>query len=370
MRKIMVCFFLLLSVFYGSAQVVINPQIPALGLVLKSQLWSLVLINTSNHDMQVQLQILLVDAGNNQRILSGSTKTFTLSKGGTQITASEVAPVTYNVLSPGYNVDASPEGFLPVGRFNICYSVVQFVEAGAETIAEDCENITIEPIAPPQLVSPSDSETVEISRPLFQWLPPTPLSMFNNLSYDFNLVEVQHLQSSSEALQQNIPLQSQQNLNVTNLQYPVSLPELDTGKIYAWRITARSNGSSVSESETWTFRIKKNKDSVISYKMGFYAKLKSFNSAGYVVCDGNLKFEYQNQYNDKQVQFRIYDITTPKQTGLKTDSVEIAVRFGQNLLALDLGNAGLLSNKHIYLLELINSKNERWYLKFEYRKQN
>ena len=53
---------------------------------------------------------------------------------------------------------------------------------------------------------------------------------------------------------------------------------------------------------------------------------------------------------------------------LEPDSTWMDIRLGENYKQLDFTQQDLLSDKHIYLLELINSRNESWYLKFEYRK--
>jgi hypothetical protein len=369
MKTYILILLLLLKIAEVRSQVIINPQLAPLGLSQKAQLWNLSIVNASNDAMEVQVQLQLTDIRNNQKIFSATTRIFSLQKGLKQFSANDFAPITYNVLSPDYNVNSNPEGFLPIGTFNICYTVLRVPLSHIETLAEDCEAIQVEPLMPPQLVQPSDSEVVEPKRPLFSWLPPAPYNLFTNLAYDFSLVEVNNLQSSAEAIEQNIPLQTQQNLNVSNLQYPVSLPELDTGKIYAWRITARSAGNPISESEIWTFTIKKTKtDSTSSFRMNYYAKVKATDDASYIVCDGGLKFQYQNQYNDNGIPLKVWDITTSRRTEIRLDSSYAALHFGQNLINLDLTGKGLLTEKHTYLLEIINSRNEHWYLKFEYRK--
>jgi hypothetical protein len=45
----------------------------------------------------------------------------------------------------------------------------------------------------------------------------------------------------------------------------------------------------------------------------------------------------------------------------------VKLRFGYNYLLTDLLNNSGIKDKHIYLFELVNSKQEHWYLKFEYR---
>jgi len=350
------------------AQLVINPQIPPTGLTVKSQLWSLAVIN-SGGAMRAQIELSMTDLSSNQQVLTATTRVLDFPKGLRQVRMSDVTPVTYNVLAPGLNTGSGAEGFLPVGNYELCYSLVRIDEAGSERVAEQCESVVIEPLSPPQLVIPTDSERVELTRPLFTWLPPSPYTLFAKLSYDLKLVEVQSLQTGAEAVQDNMPLVQQSNLAVANLQYPVSLPELDTAKLYAWQVTARSSGLEVAKSEVWTFRVRKLfpllKDRPV---LETYAKLRRENDGSYIISNGLLRYQYLNEWNDSTVDCKLYDISSPKRSELPLDSNYIAVSYGENYNKMDLSESALLKDQHFYQLELVNSKQEHWYLKFQYRK--
>jgi len=350
------------------AQVVLNLQLPPAGLTVKSQLWNMSVVNTVSQSMRAQIELSMINVSNNQTVLTATTRVLDFPRGLKQLHAGEVAPVTYNIMASGYNVDGSPEGFLPVGTFQLCYSMIRVDQEVSERLAEECETVVIEPLSPPQLVSPADSEAVELTRPLFNWIPPSPIQLFSNLVYDFNLVEVQSLQTGADAVQQNVPLETQSNLTVTNLQYAPSLPELDTAKLYAWQITAKSAGSEVARSEVWTFKVKKEPPPTVKSFLVYYLKMKRENDAAYAVCHGTLYYEYLNESNDKTIPFKVYDVSNPAGKELALDSSLIDLHFGQHLGALDFTNTAVLKDKHIYLLELINSRKEHWYLKFQYRK--
>jgi len=367
MKKYFVLLLLGMKLTDLRAQVVLNLQLPPAGLTVKSQLWNLSVVNTANQSMQARMELSMVSVSNNQTVLTATTRTLDFPKGLKQLHAAEVAPVIYNVLASGYNIDGSPEGFLPVGTFQLCYTLVRVDLETEERVAEECETVVIEPISPPQLVSPSDSEQVELTRPLFNWLPPSPYQLFSNLVYDFNLVEVQALQTGAEAIQQNIPLETESNQLTTNLQYPASLPELDTSKLYAWQITARSGGSEVARSEIWTFRVKRNLPDSLKPPPVYYLKMKRETDAAYAISYGALYYEYLNEVNDRQIAFKIYDMADAARKELPMDSTQLDLHFGQNLGKLDFSQNNSLKGKHIYLLELINSRKEHWYLKFQYR---
>jgi len=348
------------------AQVVITLQLPPLGLTIKPQLWNMSVINTTGASMNARLQMVMTDAGTGQTALTATTPTILLPAGAKVITANTVAPLTYTA-GAGYTIDANPNGFLPVGVFNICYTLTKWTNDISEQVAEECVTAEVEPVSPPQLIQPGDSDQVIVRRPFFTWLPPTPYNTFSNLLYDYVLVEVQAMQSAADAIQQNIPVLLQSNISFTNLQYPLSMPELDTGKVYAWRVTAKNNLSPIANSEVWSFRIRKlSNDTFKTAGKGYYTQVRRSPDASYVITGNMLRFLYQQDFNSNTVQVNITDISTAAHQTVQLDSSNLAVKYGANYLSLDFDGKGL-TNKHMYLLELINERNEHWFLKFEYR---
>lgn len=369
MRKILF-FTALISLGLGAhTQVVLNLQLPPLGLTIKPQLWNLSLINTSAQEMQVRIEMVMTDVRNNQRVLTGTSKLILLPKGIKQVQLNDVLPIVYNSGSPGYAVDPSPEGFLPIGLFNICYTAIKVENDAVDRLGEECETIEIEPISPPQLMIPLDEEQVDITRPFFAWIPPSPFNSLNSLLYDWVLVEVQATQSPADALQQNVPLLSRQNLSFTSFQYPLSSPELDSSKLYAWRITAKNNMAPIGNSEVWSFRVRQfGLDSNTARAAGpYFSKLVRSEEAAYMICNGVLRYEYLNEFNEPSVEVAIFDISDAARKQVQLDSTSLPVQFGQNFQQMDLRHNNDLKDKHMYLLELINGRREKWYLKFEYR---
>jgi hypothetical protein len=370
MRKIL---FFIVLLFLGRnthAQVVLNLQLPPLGLTIKPQLWNLSLVNTSAQDLQVRIEMVMTDVSNNQRVLTGTSKLILLPRGVKQLQLSDVMPITYNPGSPGYAVDPSPEGFLPIGLFNICYTVIRVQSDEVDRLGEECETIEVEPISPPQLMMPLDEEQVDITRPFFAWIPPSPFNTLNSLLFDWVLVEVQATQSPADAIQQNVPVLSRQNISFTNLQYPLSAPELDSSKLYAWRITAKNNMSPIANSEVWSFRVRQFAPDTGSIKrsVDLFVKLNRTESAAYTLCNGVLRYEYLQEINQPHVQVAIYDISDASRKQVQLDSSSIPVRFGQNFHQIDLRSNSGMVDRHMYLMELVNGTGEKWYLKFEYRK--
>lgn len=368
MKKIILLNLSLLMSSWCHSQVVVNTQLPAAGLSLKSQLWNLSLVN-SGQEINVQIELTMTDASNNQRVLTAVSRVFKLPRGAKQLQSADLMPIVYTPGSPGYNVDARPDGFLPTGVFHICYGVTLYINDRTEQVNEECETVEIEPISPPQLVVPADNEQVELTRPFFTWLPPTPFNMFNSLVYDWVLVEVQPMQSAADALQQNLPVLTQQNIAYASLQYPLSAPELDTSKLYAWRVTAKNNISPVAVSEVWIFKVKRlSADSTIAQKpLISYSRLRRTEDASYIISNGTIRFEYLNELANSEAIIDVYDISHPSRRSISPDPNNYPMKYGQNFMEIDLRENSQLTDRHMYLLELTNAKNERWYLKFEYR---
>lgn len=349
------------------AQVILNLQLPPMGLTVKPQLWNMSLVNTGTVNVDVRVEVVLTDVSTGQRVLTGTSNVFLLPKGVKQVRVADVVPVTYSIGNPGYMVDPGQDGFLPVGVFTVCYSVIRVGEV-PEKLSEECETVEVEPVSPPQLVMPADNEELVVTRPAFTWLPPAPYNSPNSLLYDWLLVEVQPTQSAADAIQQNIPVLARGNVSFASFQYPLSMAELDTGKIYAWRITAKNNSSAIANSEVWTFRIKRDPDSKTTTPTGYFARLHKEDNAAYVLCNGILRFEYTNEVNSSEAGIKIIDISSAARKQIVLDSSTYTVRMGQNFMQLDLRDTPGMISKHMYLLELHNTTQERWYLRFEYRK--
>jgi len=367
MRQIFLLLILQALNLLSSGQVMINLQLPPSGLTVKSQLWNFSLINTGTSSINVKMQVIISDASTGQQVLTGTSKIIDLPKGIRQIQYADMTPVTYNINNSSYGVDANPDGFLPVGVFSICFTAIQSINDASDIVAEECETLEIEPISPPMLIMPADSEKVEITRPVFNWTPPIPFSLFSNLSYDWVLVEVQATQTGAIAIQQNFPLLTQSNLTSTSFQYPLGSPELDTSKLYAWQVTAKSNNNAVGKSEAWVFSINKfSRDSTSYAQQGYYVKLSKENNASYAICKGTVRYQYLNEINDSTATLLLYDLSNAANVAIGPSNNQPRLVFGENFLRWDLSSVSGIVNHHLYLLELRNSKKESWYMKFEY----
>lgn len=369
MRRILF-FILCLSVQTLSAQLIVNLQLPAGGMMQKAQLWNFTVTNTTTTPRYVHIEMLLMDAASSVPVMSATTQVFLLSGGASQITSATFQPIQYNILSSNYNIDVSPNGLLPVGSFEVCYSFMQHSSDYVEKIAEVCNDIIVEPLAPPQLIQPADETALEAnSTPLFTWLPPMPATLFRNLLYDWQLVEILPGQTTADAMQQNLPHAQQFNVTATSLVYPAGAPSLDKTKKYAWRVIAKTNGAPIAQSESWMFLFKPDTATVKHAAIiRPFARFTKDNATGYVLFTDILKLDYYNETADNVWRISVTDLTDRNQPPfvLQTDTVKL--KYGQNLLILDVRNNGLFKNKHLYQLLIHNARNEKWVLRLEYRR--
>jgi hypothetical protein len=255
----LILFFLSITLFFGKAraQVTIAVQVPPTGVIQKNQLWNLVLVSTSNDPITVRIKITLLSTKDNSPVMSAVSRIFSITKGVKQIGSNDVSPIEYDYQSAIFNVDRNPNGFLPIGNFLACYTVTKIVGDAVSELSEECLLVEVAPLSPPILNTPFDRDTLTTSYPNFSWLPPAPLNLFGDLSYDLSLVEVQSGQAATQAIQENLPIYTANRLTTPTNTYPASNKALDTAKLYAWRIAANNNGQLVAQSEVWTFQVGK-----------------------------------------------------------------------------------------------------------------
>jgi hypothetical protein len=367
--KILQLLMFLLIVHTAKSQVLVTFQLPPSGVAQKSQLWNIVLTNTSNTNQLVHLEMMITDAHNGQQVMSGVTKVFTISPGTMQANATILGPIQYNILSTAYYIDPGPAGLLPVGNFDVCLSTLQHITDAVNRIGEECQELIIEPLSPPQLQNPFDMAAIETKNPLFSWLPPMPALLFTNLRYDLELVELYANQSAADGMQQNIPIFRQSGIATNSFPYPPSAPTLSIDKQYAWRILASSNNNLVATSETWTFSIKNyTKANIINMNDLPFVKMRKEDVGDFAIVSNVIKFDYTNETADTIWNIMLSDlsVTDPHPVAMPMDSIRL--RPGQNLINYPLNAQLVLVDKHFYVMEITNSRQEKWRLRFEFRK--
>lgn len=369
MKKIFIPIFIIIIFQSAQSQIVLNLHIPLAGIQLKSQLWNFSVVKSGSSNISVRIEMVFTDATNGQRIFTARSRIINLYQQITQLQLQDVSPVDYTIINSGYNVDINPSGYLPVGQFNVCVAVIKINMEDFDLVAEECETLDVEPASPPILLTPADEEVIDHVRPFFSWTPPTPITGFNNLTYEWILKVINANQSPSDAIQQNIPVYSESFLADNNLLYPSSLPELDTSNTYVWQVAAKSSNNAIAKSEIWTFKVKKyGPVTLIKSLSEYYSLLTRERKSSYSTFNDVVRYVYLNELNDSIAKINIYDLTNTTHDKISQIPSKIRIKFGENYLQMAIDDLPGIINRHIYLLELVNSKQESWYLKFEYRK--
>ena len=76
---------------------------------------------------------------------------------------------------------------------------------------------------------PSNKSVLQTAVPQFSWVPPAPMDMFDNLSYELSVAEVLEGQSAIEAVQYNTPVYVSSNVKPPYENYPSTYSGLHPG---------------------------------------------------------------------------------------------------------------------------------------------
>lgn len=338
--KSMLISFLFALPMISVAQVTINAQLPAGGIMQKDQLWNVTLLSNQASILEVTIKLSLQDAVTNQELLSATTGSISLAQGIKLLTTQMVQPILYNYNSPEFSGI-----FLPIGNYIACYQVIETFGEEQMVLASECSRFTTEPLSPPLLNEPADKSDVSTPYPFFVWMPPTPIDMFSNLSYDFIITEVNGGQSPAEAIENNIPVYTNTNLSQPNLSYPQSFLSLDTAKTYAWQVIARNGLSYAGKTEVWTFNIIGQAPNEVINENNNYLLLENELKGIYFINSSKLHIKYisLDQGHDTPINFIDAD-------GNVVDILNEYIIPGDNYIDLNLG--GKLKKETVYRVSI------------------
>jgi len=309
----------------------------------------------------VRVSLVLLDEKTNQPVLTGGTLPFVLNKGAKQLQAKDLGPIQYAYSGPATSADRDPNGLLPAGSYQACYTVVS-AEKGTIPMVENCIQLNIDPLSPLLLNTPADEGQLYTAYPQFTWLPPTPMGMFNDLSYDLVLVEVLPGQGKADAIEQNIPVYSGGFVKDLYVNYPSSYRALDTARTYAWRVVALNNGLPATMSDVWTFRVIVPPKPVLKQQGYVYLDLKRGLDASVASSGTTLKVTYDNMPSDTLASYTITSLEDPGNPVVQRG--QLSLSRGRDFLQLPLQKSGGYAQRKVYLFRLLNSRNESWTIKF------
>lgn len=358
--------FLAASVFFiyaAHAQLSVSLYEPPAGIVQKSQLWNITLIYSGNSPINIRIGLSLFDIRDNQPVMTAFTRSIAVSKGVKQLRAYDVAPVDYNYFSTAFDISRLPDAFLPIGNYRACYSVYTGAENSPAVLSEDCISIEVQPLSPPQLNNPADSELVETPYPQFNWLPPAPVTLFSDLNYDLLITEVLPGQTAGSAMQENIPVYFMHHVTSLVDNYPASNKSLDTGKVYAWKVVAKNGETFSAQSDIWTFGIAGKKSQQPVPVNGVYLELKndnSYTSTG-ILPDNILGIKYYSYDKTHNAVIRFLN-----EKGEVFKEKVNTIQYGNNFLVFTLDHS--FSQEKTYFIEITDLQMSRYRASFRISK--
>ncbi|OQP44474.1 hypothetical protein A4H97_08850 [Niastella yeongjuensis] len=341
--------FLVLLTVAGHAQISISVQEPPAGIVQKRQLWNLALINSANDPFDVVVGLTLIDLSDNQPALTAYTRFITLNKGVKQLKAADIEPVDYEYASPAFS--RLSDALMPIGNYQACYTVYISGKEEKRVLAENCIMLDVQPLSPPQLTMPFDSATIQNPWPQFSWLPPAPVTLFNDLNYDLLVTEVRPDQSAGAAIQENLPVYNVRRLTTMVNNYPSSNKTLDTGKVYAWRVIAKNGETFAAQSEVWTFRISQDAPKKLTPVNGMYLDLRNSGAyTGKAIIQGDvLGVRYYSYDKDHEAVIKFLN-----EKGEVIKEIKRTIGYGSNFMEFKLDHSFKTDNT--YSIELTDLK--------------
>jgi hypothetical protein len=254
-RKIYVILILLILFFSfskSSAQMSVILNQPPPNQLNIPDLWKLTLNNLSTTSYSVFLEAT-VDEATDGKILEARSKQFDLSPGLKIITVNNVPSASITYKNNRYKEVILRTGNAPAGNYTIC---VYVRSTNGNELGHDCINQIVNPVSPPMNISPGDGDSISENHPQFTWLPPSPVSGNQRITYTLRIVEIIGSQLPPEAMKNNPAWFEKNDIITSPLVYPTSAQNLISGKSYAWQVVAFIDGNNSGSSEVWKFTMK------------------------------------------------------------------------------------------------------------------
>ena len=349
-------------------------------------LWNLTIsINQVN---EYEYFYLTMELSENQRgtVLTSKTNQFHLNSGANLINRNNCAllkPMEINYVSmTEYKSETERGGKFPAGKYHVSfklYGLKIIPETGKKLLllAENEYNTETDFLFPLMLVYVYDKDSISEKNPTFTWTPPFPLPDGEKLSYQIKIVEILPGQSPYSAITSNGAIILEKGISNSFYPYPVGARDFEIGHSYCWQVIAMEKDNTVCSSEVWSFVFDKKKEQEKKKKKEqcqSYPELrKTIDGKYYFAYEDTLKFVYNETYfkpTDAVLTFKIYDSKNSVVVNSEKIREKLPVKKGTNYYALNTGKGGIKLNKGYYILEIINDKKERFYLRFYVSKEN
>ncbi len=364
MRHIAILYVLCTATFSAIGQVTVVPLPHQEGYFSLEDIWRVNLISAAQSVANVALEVTVEDA-QHQMILSATSPVFNLLQGSNR--------PAFNASSTRiqYGTGATTSVLRNTGRFSygdyiVCYRVMT---ANNNTLlGELCQEESVRPFSPPELISPYDGENITTFLPLLTWKPPFPPGT-TPFEYTLRLVEVKERQDVIEALERNIPLLHRRGIFGTVLPYPGDAIRLETGKTYAWQVSVKAGNFELGVTEVWKFTIEKLDKTIVQKEESSYCMMKTVPDGSYYLAHkGQVRFAYYNRYEQKNLRYKIIPINGQGRP-IDAELPVITLVEGMNKIDLDLSAAQGFQHGAPYIMEVVNGDGSPAYFEYIYETQ-
>ena len=362
--------FLFLVLLYGgiSAQYTVLPGSANAGGFSLNELAQTTFINSSGQAQSMCYAVIECVEEGAANSFTLRTSNFTLAAGTSKLDYQSI--VNAQVLSSSTVYYSFVQtGRLPDGKYNICISLYQTINQTA--LANQCISLNIASLSSVILISPFDGATLKTFFPDFFWTFPGELPD-NKITYSIKVTELKSDQTYADAIQFNAPLIFQTDLQQPIFSYPSSAPVLNEDGKYVWQVSVEINKVPKVLSEIWMFQYKKDavkkaqkkKEAVEQYPF----LEKNTGSSTYVFAD-KINFRYKNECIDTVLNYKLFETGNNKKSVLLSTK-PVKIKQGINYLSfkVDKEQFAKKDKNAVYMLEVLNTRNETWRLKFVIKK--
>lgn len=357
----MICMFIFVN-HIVKAQVTINiPAQTAIGYSLQD-LSTTIYINSSGQKYNGCYAEVSADNLNSGQSFMFRTAAFDLPVGSSIPGYAVLVNSTLVKPSDDY-YELEQKNKFPAGKYNLC---INLHDRRGVLLTKECILLNILDVGNVILISPTDEEVLNTFTPVLSWMPVHHIGD-GKFTYNIHIAELIEGQSYADAISFNPPLVYERDVPAGSFSYPSGAPALEDDKKYVWQVEVAMPDQRIIYSEVWMFQYKKKKqttDTIIKKKSNIYPHVtRSMTSALYEFSDA-INFKYDNYANDSLLTYTIKKAGHPDTTK-STPNQQVRLKPLVNYVSVPLPKDMDKQGKDaIYMLEIHNSRNEIWLLKF------
>ncbi|AYL93828.1 DUF928 domain-containing protein [Mucilaginibacter celer] len=241
---------------------------------------------------------------------------------------------------------AKQSNMFPEGDYDYCFELTfTGSDLGPQ---EQCFSYALAPFADLNLIDPYDGESNCNKRPLFTWQPLIPA--VPGSYYQLVLAEIKNGQSATEAINYNLPLINQQNITTPLLTYPSIVRDLETGKKYAWQVSAYKDQTVLNRSEIWEFTVSCTDSIKKKVDTESFREIDDLSRGNFYISTGHIKFAIVNSYEQQPLNYEIVPVDAPEKKIKHLPKVKLEP--GKNFIDLDISALGSFKNDKYYLMNI------------------